>query len=129
MYLVDRELENLTLSEYWDKKHSHNSTLYKKSVMVVHRDVENKVEHEKIVNKHFEAKVNQDELKIHDKHQSRLQEWNQSQNRPVGDKNKPVKGTEEERVRSNLSRKAKREEKLKLEPIPLRDPHANPEEA
>lgn len=76
MYLVDRELENLTLSEYWDKKHSHNSTLYKKSNMVVHRDVENKVEHEKIVNKHFEAKVNQEELKFNDKNQSRLQEWN-----------------------------------------------------
>jgi len=44
--------------------------------MVVHRDVENKVEHEKIVNKHFEAKVNQEELKFNDKNQSRLQEWN-----------------------------------------------------
>lgn len=76
MYLVDRELENLTLSEYWDKKHSQNSTTYKKSNMVVHRDVENKVEHEKIVNTHFEAKVNQEDQKFNDKNNSRLQEWN-----------------------------------------------------
>lgn len=37
--------------------------------------------------------------------------------------------TDEERRSFNVSGKAKREEKLKLEPIPLRDPHANPEEA
>lgn len=64
--------------------------------MVVHRDVENKVKNEKIVNKHLEDKVSHEEQKFTDKVNSRLQEWNYSQNRPVGEKNKP-KITDDER--------------------------------
>lgn len=65
--------------------------------MVVHRDVENKIKSEKIVNKNFEDKVGHDEQKFTDKVNSRLQEWNYSQNRPVGENNKPIKVTDEER--------------------------------
>lgn len=99
-----------------------------RSNMVVHRDVENKVKNEKIVNKNLEDKVSHEEQKFTDKVNSRLQEWNYSQNRPIGEKNKP-KMSDEERRSYNVSRKAKREEKIKLEPITLRDPHQNPEEA
>lgn len=44
--------------------------------MVVHRDVENKIKSEKIVNKNFEDKVSHDEQKFTDKVNFRLQEWN-----------------------------------------------------
>jgi len=65
--------------------------------MVVHRDVEKYVVHQTIVNKNFETKINHEDHKFTDKVNSRLQEWNYSQNRAVGDKSKQAKVTDEER--------------------------------